>query len=252
LHRSGEIQQLAGKPEVPLAARPEHRYENREVMLQPGDTLFVCTDGVFEAMSSGEEFYGRGRVEADLRASCNIAPEAVVNTVKQHVDAFAGQAPRADDITMVAVRWQPAALTTATELVIVNDIAQLARISEAMDRIGAEHGIADKALMHLQVALDEIVSNVIKYAWHDHKPHEISIRIAVLTDGVRVDILDDGVAFDPRLSQPPERPTSGSRQLGGLGIHIVKQLVDSLEYARVDGRNQLTLVKRCIVRAPSR
>jgi anti-sigma regulatory factor (Ser/Thr protein kinase) len=135
-----------------------------------------------------------------------------------------------------------------TELVISNDIAQLSRISDAMDRIAAMHGLGDKPLAQLQVALDEMVSNVIKYAWPDGDPHEMRVRIAVLTDGVRIDIIDDGVAFDPRMARPPERPSSGARPVGGRGIHMVKQLVDRFEYARVDGRNHVTHFKKCAVR----
>jgi anti-sigma regulatory factor (Ser/Thr protein kinase) len=139
-----------------------------------------------------------------------------------------------------------------TELVISNDIAQLPLISEAMDRIATEHGLEDKPLAHLQVALDEMLSNVIKYGWTDREVHEIRVRITVLAEGIRIDIVDDGVAFDPRLARPPERQSSGSRPLGGLGLHVVKQLVDSFEYARVDSCNHVTLFKKCAVRASKR
>jgi sigma-B regulation protein RsbU (phosphoserine phosphatase) len=108
LHGSTEIEQITGKPETPLAVRPGSQYQTRTVMLRPGDALFVCSDGVIEAMSASEEFYGNERLEADLRAACNGTPEELVRVVKAHVDAFTGQAPKADDVTILMLRWEPA------------------------------------------------------------------------------------------------------------------------------------------------
>jgi sigma-B regulation protein RsbU (phosphoserine phosphatase) len=108
LHGSGELEQIAGKPEAPLAVRLGSQYQNRTLTLQPGDTLFVCTDGVIEAMNETEELYSNARLEAELRAPCTRTPEEMVRAVKAHVDAFTGEAPKADDVTMLALRWTPA------------------------------------------------------------------------------------------------------------------------------------------------
>ena len=70
--------------------------------------MFVCTDGVIEAMSETGELYSKARMEADLRASCSRTPEEMVRAVKAHVDAFTGAAPKADDVTILALRWMPA------------------------------------------------------------------------------------------------------------------------------------------------
>ena len=108
LRGSGEIEQTTGRPEVPLAVRPGSSYQNRTLTLQPGDGVFVCTDGVIEAMSETEEFYSSARLEADLRASCTRTPEEMVRAIKDRIDAFTGQALKADDVTMLALRWMPA------------------------------------------------------------------------------------------------------------------------------------------------
>lgn len=142
----------------------------------------------------------------------------------------------------------PAPLPSTTELVIRNEIAELAILSEAMERIGAEHGLAPKPLYQLQVALDEMVSNVIKYAWPDGGSHEIRVCITVRRGEVAIEIVDDGRHFDPLDVPPPQPPPSGQRpRPGGLGIHMLKQFMERIEYARIDGRNRLTLVKQCDV-----
>jgi sigma-B regulation protein RsbU (phosphoserine phosphatase) len=108
LHGSGEVERIPGRPEAPLAVRLGASYQNRTLTLQPGDAVFVCTDGVIEAMSETGELYSNARMEADLRASCTRTPEEMVRVVKAHVDAFTGAAPKADDVTILALRWMPA------------------------------------------------------------------------------------------------------------------------------------------------
>ncbi len=140
----------------------------------------------------------------------------------------------------------PTLLPSTTELVIRNEIAQLAILSEAMERIGAEHGLAQKQLIQLQVALDEMVSNVIKYAWSDGGSHDIRVRITVSRGQVAIEIADDGRPFDPLGAPPP--PPHGPRQRprpGGVGIHMLKQFMEKVEYARIGGHNCLTMTKLC-------
>jgi len=131
----------------------------------------------------------------------------------------------------------------AVDISIRNDLAELATVTDALDRLGEQVGFPAKALMQLQVALDEILSNVIKYAWADGGPHELRIRIRARAAGIEVVITDDGLPFDPR-AQPAPEPARGRRlRPGGVGIHLVKQLVDGFDYARDGQLNCVTLTK---------
>jgi serine/threonine-protein kinase RsbW len=133
---------------------------------------------------------------------------------------------------------------STTNLVIGNDIAQLAILSQAMERFGREHAVAPKSLVQLQVALDEIVSNVIKYAWPEGGSHEIRVRVTFDSGTMTIEVADDGRSFDPRRAPPPEHLPAGQRRRpGGVGLHMVKQFMDSFEYARIDGWNHSTLTK---------
>ncbi|HEY5720368.1 MAG TPA: ATP-binding protein [Gammaproteobacteria bacterium] len=145
----------------------------------------------------------------------------------------------------------PAALPVTTELVIGNDLAQLPQLSAALERLGEAHGIATQPLYQLQVALDEMVSNVIRYAWPEGGSHLIHVRMTVATGRVTIQISDDGRPFDPHDAPAPAPPQPGQRSRpGGLGVHMVKQIVEQLDYTRADGRNCLTMSKTCAVGAP--
>jgi anti-sigma regulatory factor (Ser/Thr protein kinase) len=134
------------------------------------------------------------------------------------------------------------------ELRIANDLSDIGIVRDALDKLGDEQGIPTRALMQLQVALDEVVSNVVKYSWDDGGRHEVLVRITVRPDRVDLEILDDGRAFDPLTAVAPDPVPGGQRpRPGGLGIHMVKKLVDRFAYERVDGRNHTTLSKSCDV-----
>jgi serine/threonine-protein kinase RsbW len=136
----------------------------------------------------------------------------------------------------------------SVDLRIHNDLSEIGIVRDTLDNLGSELGIPMRALMQLQVALDEVVSNVVKYSWQDDGKHEFLVRITVHVDRVDLEIFDDGRAFDPLSAPPPEAVIAGQPpRPGGLGIHMVKKLVDSFTYERIGERNHTTLSKRCEV-----
>jgi anti-sigma regulatory factor (Ser/Thr protein kinase) len=136
---------------------------------------------------------------------------------------------------------------TVVELSIRNDLAGIAAVRDRLDEIASETEIPFRVLMQLQVAMDEVLSNVVKYAWPDGGTHELRVRVTVRSDRVELDVYDDGRPYDPRATPLPEPPPEGTRRRPrGVGIHMVRQLVDRFEYERIDGCNHTTLIKACI------
>jgi serine/threonine-protein kinase RsbW len=136
-------------------------------------------------------------------------------------------------------------MTRSLDLRIHNDGAAIGIVRDALDELGREFGIPDRALVHLQVALDEVVSNVVKYSWDDAERHEFLVRITVGSDRVDLEIFDDGRQFDPLSVPAPAAPVQQRPRPGGLGIHLARQLVDRFTYERIGGRNHTTLSKKC-------
>jgi sigma-B regulation protein RsbU (phosphoserine phosphatase) len=108
LRASGSIESVNDKPAMPLAVRAGAAYQERAVTVMPGDTLFVFSDGVTEAMNAADELYGNARLHADLCVASAFRPDEMVRAIKAKVDLFTGDAPKFDDVTMLALRWQPA------------------------------------------------------------------------------------------------------------------------------------------------
>jgi len=136
-------------------------------------------------------------------------------------------------------------MTRTVEIRLRNSLSEIGAARDALDGLGNEFSMPMKPLMQLQIALDEVVSNVVKYSWQDGAEHEFLVRITVHPAGVDVEILDDGLAFDPLVAPAPSPPVPGQRPPpGGLGIHMAKKLLDDVKYERTGGRNHTTLCKR--------
>jgi anti-sigma regulatory factor (Ser/Thr protein kinase) len=130
----------------------------------------------------------------------------------------------------------------AVETSILNKIRDLARMPELVDRFAAEHRLSPDVVFGINVALDEMLSNIIKYGYADDAIHEIRVRLWVDGPMVVAEIEDDGQPFDP-LAAPAvdvDAPAE-QRKVGGLGIHIVRNLMSQMDYARIAGRNRLVM-----------
>jgi anti-sigma regulatory factor (Ser/Thr protein kinase) len=116
----------------------------------------------------------------------------------------------------------------------------------------AEHAVDRRTLTLLHVTLDEIVSNIIKYAWPEGGAHELSVRMSAAANTIRIEVIDGGQAFDPHTAPEPRANRSRRRaRPGGIGIHLVRQLVDEIAYHRADNRNHVVVTKHCDAAAQS-
>jgi serine/threonine-protein kinase RsbW len=107
-----------------------------------------------------------------------------------------------------------------------------------------KHGFADLRLSQMELAVEEAAVNICSYAYEGH-PGEVLVRTRSGGDGFTVEFVDEGVPFDPLAKADPDLPDDlDSRVVGGLGILLIRRVMDEVRYRREDGRNVLTLVAR--------
>jgi len=143
---------------------------------------------------------------------------------------------------MVAEDPSSAESSASCEIRIVNEISEMARVADLVDRFGAEHGLSNEVIVALNVSLDEILNNIICYAYEDAEPHDITVRLQLRRESVEAVVEDDGKPFDPLAVATP-RPRSAERE-GGVGLHFVRSLTDQVKYTRRDGINQFWFMKK--------
>lgn len=119
-----------------------------------------------------------------------------------------------------------------------------ARVPGLLEQLARARAIDADAVADMQVALDEILSNILTHGFVGGQPHRIDLVISVDGQRLTAEVEDDCAAFDPLLVPPPEigAPLK-DRRVGGLGVHFVRKLMSEVSYARVGGRNRLVLVK---------
>jgi serine/threonine-protein kinase RsbW len=136
-------------------------------------------------------------------------------------------------------------LMDRAEARIANRIEDLPVVVELLDRFGEDNDIPLATIDDLNVALDEALSNIIAYAYPAEQHGEIVVRLALLPGQVVAEVEDTGRPFDPLAAPPPDLAAAlEERQLGGVGIHFIKTLMDDVSYARIGDKNVLRLTKR--------
>ncbi|MBS0452622.1 MAG: ATP-binding protein [Proteobacteria bacterium] len=136
-------------------------------------------------------------------------------------------------------------IAPSEQVKISNDLANLPKLQQAFEQFGQQHCIPVQAINQLQVVLDEMVSNIIKYAWSDDSAHELSVSFGVSDNAVTLEFDDDGAKFNPLEASPVAPLQPGQRpRPGGVGLHMVRQLVDRMAYARIGATNHVTITKQ--------
>lgn len=133
---------------------------------------------------------------------------------------------------------------TTLEATIKNELLEIDGFNQRYWEFARALGVQSAVSQSLILAFDELLSNIIYYAYRDDDEHEIDIRIDLTETAVTATIMDDGVPFNPfRLEEPDTTASLEAREVGGLGIHLVRQIIDQVGYKHHDGKNIVTLIQ---------
>ena len=126
-----------------------------------------------------------------------------------------------------------------------NDRRELVRLAQLVERFAADHHLPDDVLTNVNLVLDEVVSNVVKYGRAPAEGVAADVSLTLAGDRLTIQVSDSGIAFNPLDARPPnlDLPIM-DRPVGGLGIHIVRTLAEDLNYRRENNRNHLSLSMR--------
>ena len=238
------VESVPCKANLPLGVMADYPYEEQITHLAVGDTLFLYTDGLTEAEDSNHALFGLERITERLQTTSDglQEPRTMIADMQEAVHAFVGQAQQSDDLTMFAVRFNSKRLTPTNHhsLVMRNDIQQIPTLAEWIDSLD----LPQELNMPINLALEEAVSNVMLYAYPGSSG-QVLVEAEHSAEQITFTISDSGIPFDPTAQTEPDLTLSAEeRPIGGLGIHLVRQIMDSIRYERKDNRNILTLTKK--------
>jgi sigma-B regulation protein RsbU (phosphoserine phosphatase) len=198
-------------------------------------------------MNAKHQLFGLDRVKTLLEGVVNDSPQAILDKIVEGVMDFVKNAEQSDDLTLLSIRYAPVRFesTLTRTLTIKNDVREVAQFSTFIKTVVEELGIETSLARQIRLAVEEAVVNVIDYAYPVGTEGDVTIR--VMSDGkvLHTQIIDTGVAFDPTAMQKADTSLSAEdRKIGGLGILLVREQMDSINYERTDGKNILTLIKK--------
>ncbi len=235
-------------PNIPIGVMEDFPFRQQECTLPDGTMWLGYTDGVTEAENCTDVLYGEPRLLATAETLRERSPREIVAAVVADVDAHVLDNPPSDDITLLVIAFdrnkekkEPALQESIT---LKNETPELERLAGFIETCSERMDLPMPLAMKLDLALEEAVANVILYAYPGQTDQSVEIDLERRGELLTLRITDSGIPFDPTAREEPDLSLGAEeRPIGGLGIFLVRQLMDSVEYERRDNRNILTMQK---------
>jgi len=243
IRKGQEPEYLNVKSDFVLGRRRLARYSEKHIKLDVGDKIVLYTDGVTEAVSPQDEFFGDERLLRAVSGSADTSTKQLVFNIKKAVREFSGDRMSNDDITIETLEFkEPMPRPEYENKTFFLTKQSFDTVQDYIEQRCKEYGCSMDIVYDILTAASEILANIESYAYEDGG----EVQIMTISNRRKVTIVfkDKGKAFDPLLVCKPDitAPLS-QRRPGGLGIHIVKKLMDSVSYRYEDGQNILTIEK---------
>jgi sigma-B regulation protein RsbU (phosphoserine phosphatase) len=242
---SGELEILDQRHGPIIGALEGLAYRESQTGLSLGDQLLIFTDGVTEAMDINGSLYSESRLEELINGANFKTAEALVNGVLSSVETFASGAEQADDITILAfhVDEEPGQQGQQLNLVIEANFQEIDRANQEFTQFSEQHGIPQNVVRKINIAIDELVNNIIAHGLKDIGDETIEINCNISDKRLIIEFIDKGMPFNPFDSLKIDTTASvDDREIGGLGRLLVSELMDDVSYQRRRDRNVVRLL----------
>ena len=240
---------LPCSPNVPLGVMPDWKFNQQETTIDLGTCIFLYTDGLTEAENIQHEQFTEERM-IDVTQESSHQPQQLIEQMINAVHQFVGNAEQSDDLTMLAIQYtkpQEKDMKLQRSITLPNDIEEVPQLAAFVDEVCEIVGFDMSTTMSLNLALEEAVVNVMSYAYPSGTTGNVNIEAMANDKRLKFVISDWGTPFDPTAEKEVDTTLSAEeRPIGGLGIHLVRQIMDSINYERIDGMNVLTLRKKLV------
>ena len=232
------IRTLPVVPNLPLGIMSGFEYQEQEMPFHYDDALFLYTDGLTEAENAVHEQFGEERMEAALHG--RKSADRHLENIKKQVAGFVGDAPQSDDLTILFIHYLP----STHRLTLHNKIEQLALLPDFVETVVKSSRLDPAMRDQMNLALEEAITNVILYAYPEGTDGEVLLEAYVGEHSLAFTISDHGKAFDPTAHEDVDvNQNLEDRPIGGLGIHLIRNIMDSVRYERIGDKNILYLTK---------
>ena len=247
IREDDSIERLDQKHGPVVGAMDGLAYKEDKTNLTRGDMLLLYTDGITEAMDPAKNLFSEKRLAELLSSQKHKSAEEVVQSTVIEVKRFEDGMDQADDITVLGAQYFGILQETedpVLEMVVQNRLPEIERFKKSFNTFSEQYDIPTPVRRKMNVVFDELLNNIITYAYRDEDEHSIEIKVELSGDRLTVSITDDGIPFNPfGVETPDTKLPLEERKTGGLGIHLVRKVMDKVSYQRRIDKNVITLVK---------
>lgn len=246
--KNGELLKLTDLHGPVIAAMEGMTYGESKLHINTGDWVFAYTDGIPESHDKNGKQFTDARLRQWLQDVTFEGTEQIVKGIVAQVQAFETGTTQFDDITALCLEYKgdntQEQSMTVSKLAIRNQMEEVQTAIIALETFGEANEISMPVIMKVSVVVDELLSNIVKYGFTDDKEHLIEVAMELQGGKLMLTFSDDGIPFNPFQKTPPDltKPIE-ERELGGLGIHLVRELMDGFSYNREANRNVVAVVK---------
>jgi len=233
---------------MPLGMFPKSKYKNSSIHIINGDKLYLYTDGISEAMNEREDQFGNERLLEAANQYISMIPIDFDMAIHRKIAEFIGSAMQSDDMTAIAVQYKGTPLVKVKsfdkELIVDASMDEFQNVLKWVGECVEEEGYNEHLKIQINVVVEEIFVNIARYAYGKGKTGKAVLRLNLDTEKFVMQFEDEGMPFNPLIQKDIDM-TAGiqERNIGGLGIHLVKKWMDEVTYERLIGKNILTVYK---------
>ena len=241
---------LPVEPNIPLGLEHDWKYSLQETMIDPPTSIFLYTDGLTEAEAANHRQFGEKRmlsVAQEIQKDAARTPASIISSMIGAVEKFVRKAEQTDDLTMLAVNYTKhhRDMRLLRNITLPNDIQSVTQLATFVEEVCKVLDIDDYTTTQLNLAMEEAVANVMQYAYPVGTKGNIDIEAQANDVRLKFTITDSGKPFDPTARGDVDTTLSAEeRSIGGLGIHLIRNIMDSINYERIGNCNILTLRKK--------
>jgi sigma-B regulation protein RsbU (phosphoserine phosphatase) len=231
-------------PNIPLGIFDNFAYTPESITLDNDTAIFIYTDGITEAENNIKQLYSDNRLLELLNVNKSVKAQEIIDIAFNSVKEFANGAKQSDDITVLAFRYNSISSAMKCDITLQNEKSEIEKIAPFVDKICDKFGLPLSLNFNLNLVLEEALINIISYAYPNGEKGDIALSAKLIENKIMFEITDSGIEFDPTKVQKPNiELNSDERPIGGLGVFIIHQIMDQVQYQRIDGKNVLTLIK---------
>lgn len=235
---------LPVEPNIPVGILTDMKYKIQETTIDPNTTIFLYTDGLTEAENTRHVLFGEERLMEALQP---LPPQSLIEHVTEVTRQFVGEAEQSDDMTMLTILYskQQSDIKLKRSITLPNNVEDVPQLASFTDEVCEALELEMSLTMSINLALEEAVVNVMSYAYPAGTKGNVNIEAEADEEWLKFVISDNGVPFDPTEKEEVDTTLNAEeRPIGGLGIHLVRQIMDSINYEFIDDKNVLTLKKK--------